>query len=256
MRKHIPILIICLAILCLFSSCAQLEKLVLEGTWTIDFKRGTEYCNYKLVFSGEEVQVIKRVYRLSGHRMLKSTDVMEPMPYTVGKDGIVTVDCSLGVMNKIDFKYIINIDESQRRLIWKEGYFKWEYSLNKESDDTGFITPSRGYEQYSCELVQYQEPGEEMSIEDSNLFIYSDGKYSWEGDGRTVSSGRWETSETEPNKISLIASDRWTFSRMNLEYIIDSPEASHLKTLSIEDDNLDFFSGFSYDLSWYADFYR
>ena len=126
----------------------------------------------------------------------------------------------------------------------------------KENDETDFITPSRGYEQYTCELVQYWDPGEPVSISGSNLFLYSDGNYSWEGDGRTVSKGRWEKSETEPNKISLIASDCWTFSRMDLEYIVDSPEASHLKTLSTEDDNLEEFTGFSYDLSWFGDFYR
>ena len=257
MKKLIPILVICLTVLCFFSSCKELEKLALQGTWSIDFKRGTNYYNYKLVFSGDEVQVIKRVYGLSGHRILKSTDVMEPMPYTVGSDGIATVDYSLGVMHEIELTYSFTIDESQNKLLWKEGYNKWEYAMDKESDDTGFITPSRGYEQYSCEYVEYQEPGEEVSIHGSELFLYSDGKYSWEGDGRTVSSGHWEKSKTEADKISLIASDRWTFSKMNLRYVEDSPEASHFDVISIEGgEYLEDCTNFSYDLSWYADFYR
>jgi hypothetical protein len=105
--------------------------------------------------------------------------------------------------------------------------------------------------------VEYQEPSDEVSIHGSNLFLYSDGKYSWEGDGRIVSTGRWEKSETESDKISLIASDRWTFSRMDLRYNVDSPDAPRFDIINIADDeNLTDYTGFSYDLSWYADFYR
>ena len=256
MKKLIPLLVICLTILCFFSSCGMLDKLVVDGTWTFDLNEGRNYNTYKLIFSEGQVQIIKYQYGLSGHRFLKSTDVSEPMPYTVGKDGVMTLNYSVGVMNVIDITDTFTLDNIESKLIWKQGYFETEYALEKESIETTFITPARGYERYLCDVVSYWEPGEEVSIEGSNLFLYSDGQYSWEGDGRTVSSGRWTKSETEPNKLSLIASDGWNFTRMDLEYIVDSSTASHLKTNSIENDNLDMFTGFSYDFAWNIEFYR
>lgn len=56
--------------------------------------------------------------------------------------------------------------------------------------------------------------------------------------------------------LDMLPSDGWNFTRMELEYIVDSSTASHLKTNSIDDDNLDMFTGFSYDFSWYIEFYR
>ena len=255
MKKLIPLLVICLAVLCFFTSCGELEKPFTVGTWRFDRNGGWgNYLTYKVLYSGQQLQVIVTRYMDSGRRYIKETAATEPMNCTVGPDGVISVNNSVGVMKKIEFTDTFTLDESQDKLVWDWGYSKWEYVLNKESEEVSFVTPSLGYEEYKCDLVIYWEPSEEVTITDSYLYLYSDGHYSWEGDGRTVSSGSWKI--TEPNKLSLINSDGWAFDRMDLEYITDSPEASHLKTLNIEGDNFDEFTGFSYDLSWYVDFYR
>ena len=258
MRKLIPLLVICLAVLCFFTSCGELEKSFMVGTWSYDQPgEWGNYITYRVVYSGQQIQIIKTRYMDSSRRYSRETAATEPMNCTVGPNGVVSVSRSVGVMNKIDFTDTFSLDESQNKLVWDWGYSKWEYVLNKKSEEVSFVTPALGYEQYTVKNVEYWEPGESISIEDSNIFLYSDGHYSWEGDGRTVSTGSWEKSATEPNKLSLIASDSWVFSRIDFEYVTDSPEASHLKTLNIVSDNEEFdFADVSYDLSWYVEPYR
>ena len=257
MKKLIPLLVICLAVLCFFTSCGELEKLFLEGTWRFDYAGGWgNYRTYRVVFSKEQVQIIETLYMDSGHRFVKSSDATEPMPYTVGEDGVVTLSYNVGIMKMIEITDTFTLDEALAKLIWKQGYSEDVLELDKENNETTFSEPSRGYEQYTCEVAEYWEPGEEVLIKNSNLFLYSDGKFSWEGEGKTVSSGRWEKSTSEPNKISLIPSSGWAFTRMDLEYITDSPEASHLKADEIIEDNFEIFTGFSYDFAWYVEAYR
>ncbi|MBP5162614.1 MAG: hypothetical protein ILP16_06520 [Spirochaetales bacterium] len=257
MKKLIPLLVICLAVLCFFSSCGQFEELLLEGTWKFDYKEGLYYYTYRIVFSGDQVQFIKTRYKDSMRRFVDATDATEPFPYTIEADGVVTVNYSVGVMKEIDITDTFTPDEALQKLIWKRGYYDEEYVIEQESDEKTFISPVRWYEQYMCNVVMYWEPGEEVTIDTSSLFLYSDGEYSWEGSGRTVSSGHWEKSASEPSKVSLIPNGGWTFSRMDLEYIVDSPTASHLQVNNIQDDNLDLFSGFDkYLYSWYVEFYR
>lgn len=141
----------------------------------------------------------------------------------------------------------------QSKIIWVKEYSNRGYALSKRSSSSNFSEPTRGYEQYTCERAIYWVPGEEKESENSSLFLYSDGQYTWEG----VSSGHWEKSG---NNISLIDSGGWAFSRMNLKYVVDSTEASHLEEedpiIGTFGDGFTTFTGFSYDYYTYVDSYK
>ena len=249
MKKIIPLLLICLAVLCFFTSCAELEKLFIQGTWVYDFKSGRNYYSYKVIISEDRIQLIKDEYGLSGHRLPISSDVSEQMPYTVGENGVLTLNYTEGVMKEILVTDTFALDESQGKLIWLQGFSEWGYALSKESNETTFITPKRGYEQYTCERAIYELPGEEVISENSTLYIYSDGQYTWEG----VSSGHWEKNG---NKISLIDSGGFAFSRMDLDYVVDSETASHLQEDTITGGDFSLLTGFSYDFYKHVEYYH
>ena len=256
MKKFIPLLVICLAVLCFFTSCGELEKPFMVGTWSYDQPgEWGNYITYRVVYSGQQIQIIKTRYMDSSRRYSRETAATEPMNCTVGPNGVVSVSRSVGVMNKIDFTDTFSLDESQNKLVWDWGYSKWEYVLNKKSEEVSFVTPALGYEEYKCDKVIYLEPGEEVMLSDSYLYLYSNGQYTWEGEGKTVSTGSWEKNG---NRLSLKNTTGWAFSRMDLDYETDSPEASKLTEVNIVDSNIDeeTFSGFNYDLSWYVEPYR
>ena len=90
MKRIIPLLVICLVVLCFFSSCGMFETTNVEGTWTVDFTDEVgyhkyEYYTFSLVFSGNEVQIIKKQYEQPGRKNLIATEATEVMPYTVEK---------------------------------------------------------------------------------------------------------------------------------------------------------------------------
>ena len=92
MKKFIPLLAICLAILCLFSSCGELWNNSIQGTWEYEYREAaTNYVCYRVVVSEDKIQISKNTYGLSGHRLPKSSDVSELMPYTVGENGVLTL---------------------------------------------------------------------------------------------------------------------------------------------------------------------
>ncbi|MBR5097781.1 MAG: hypothetical protein IK091_00965 [Spirochaetales bacterium] len=257
MKKFIPLLIICLAVLCLLTSCGEIEKLVLEGTWKSDYQEGFFYCTEKAVFSSDEVQMIKIKYKDKNRRFVWSSEAMAPMPYTIGEGGTVTINYSVGVMKEIAVTDTFTLDETTAGLIWNRGYFQEQMAFEKESNDADFVKPVRAYEQYLSDVVMYWEPGETVTVDSSSLFLYSDGEYSWEGSGRTVSRGKWIKNTAEPNKITLINDDGWAFDSMDLEYIVDSEIKSHLHVTHIEEDYFDMPPyNFDYYSSWYVEFYR
>ena len=209
----------------------------------------TNYVCYRVVVSEDKIQISKNTYGLSGHRLPKSSDVSELMPYTVGENGVLTLNYSVGVMKDIYITDTFTLDETQDKLMWDKGYSEWEYALNKVSTESNFSEPVGGYERYTCEHAVYMVPGEEMESVNSSLFLYLDGQYMWEG----VSSGRWEKNG---NKLTLIDSDGWAFSSMVLNYVVDSPEASHLVDTNISGGDFFIFTGFSYDFNKYVDYYN
>lgn len=253
MKKFIHLLAICLVILCLFSSCGEMLNHSIQGTWEYEFREGaTNYVSYKVVVSEDKIQISKNTYGLSRHRLPKSSDVSELMPYTVGENGVLTLNYSVGVMKEIDITDTFTLDETQNKLMWAKGYSEWVYSMNKVSSESNFSEPTRGYERYTCEHVIYDEPGEEKESFNSSLFLYQDGSYMWDG----ISLGHWEKSG---NKISLFNSSGWAFSRMDLNYVVDSPEASHLEEETIEGtfgEGFTIFTGFSYDYYKFVDYFN
>ena len=249
MKKLIPLLAICLAVLCFFSSCGEVNGDIVQGTWEIDFREGRDYVTYKVVVSEDRIQIEKDRYRLSGHRYPISSDVSDPMPYTIDVNGVLTLDYTVGVMKEIEVTQTFTLDEAQKKLIWDKAYSEWEYALNKRSNLSNFTRPTAGYEQYTCERAKYWLPGEEMTVENSTLLLYPDGQYTWEG----VSSGRWEKNG---NKLTLIDKGGWAFSRMTLDYDASSPDAPKLKENTITDGDFNVFTGFSYDLYKNVDYYR
>lgn len=250
MKKIIPLLAICLATLCFFSSCGEMvDRSIITGTWEYDYKAGRNYYSYRVVVSGDSIQIIKNEYGLSGHRLPISSDVTDPLPYTVEPDGSLTLDFTEGVMKEIDITDIFKLDNDQGKLLWGQGYAEWMYALNKTSNSTSFIKPVRGYERYTCERAVYWVPGEEMTTENSTLYLYSDGQYKWEG----VSSGHWEKNG---NKLSLIDSGGWAFSRMDLDYVVKTPDSSVLQEDKITDGDFSVFTGFSYDFYKHTEYYR
>ena len=252
MKRLVPLLIVCLSVLCFFSSCEGLEKLALVGTWKIDVNEGSSYSTYKIVFSEDQVQLIKTEYKDRWRRRVELTGATEPMPYTIGTDGVVTVSYTVGVMNEIDITDTLTLDADLKKLIWKQGFSEKEYSLDKESYSRTFSIPS-GFEQYSCEHVWYWEAGEEIQVDNSNIFLYMDGTYSWNGDGRTVSSGSWTKNG---NMITLKDSRGWIVSEMVFEFVEEPSKTPHLKLKKIvPDDNLD-FTQIDYDFAWCVDRYR
>ena len=249
MKKLIPLLVICLAVLCFFTSCGELDTSIIYGTWEYDFKEGRNYYSYKVVVSDDRIQISKNEYGLSGHRLPISSDVAEPIPYTVNPDGSLTLDYTEGVMKNIDITDKFKLDEAQGKLLWDQGFAEWEYVLNKRSSSTSFSKPVRGYERYTCERAVYWVPGEENTSENSSLFLYSDGQYMWDG----VSSGHWEKNG---NKLSLINSDGWAFDRMDLDYVVKSPDSSVLQEDKITGGDFSIFTGFSYDFYKHTEYYR
>ena len=187
----------------------------------------------------DEVQIIKIKYQDKNRRYVASSEAMTPMPYTIGEDGTVTVKYSVGVMKEIDVTDTFTLDEAAAQLIWNQGYFKEEMAFEKKSNDADFVKPVRAYEQYLSGVVMYWEPGETVTVDSSSLFLYSDGEYSWEGSGRTVSRGNWIKNAAEPNKITLINDKGWAFDNMDLEYIVDSEIKSHLQVTHIEENYFD-----------------
>ena len=58
------------------------------------------------------------------------------------------------------------------------------------------------------------------------------------------------------NKLSLIDSDGFAFSRMNLDYVVDSPEASHLADKNIIGGESFILESFSYDYYKFIDYFN
>ena len=165
----------------------------IQGTWEYEYREAaTNYVCYRVVVSEDKIQISKNSYGLSGHRLPKSSDVSELMPYTVGENVVLTLNYSVGVMKEIPITDTFTLDEAQNKLMWAKGYSEWVYAMNKVSSASNFSEPTRGYERYTCEHVSYTAPGEDIELLNSSLFLYSDGQYMWEG----VSSGRWEKMAT------------------------------------------------------------
>ena len=249
MKKFTSLLIICIAVLCFFTSCEELEKLAFIGTWKIDVDEGSCYSTYKVAFSETDVQIIKTEYKDRWRRRIDLSGATELMPYTIDSDDIITVSHSVGVMKEIDVTDTFTLDTVNKKLIWKKG--EDILALDRQSYSATFTDPS-GFEQYSCEHVWYNEPGEEMDIHDSNLFLYSNGQYKWEGEGRTISEGNWTK---DGNKVSLNNTKGYVFSRIDFEYVVDSSDASHLKPVKGVPEDMD-FTQVSYDYAWCTDRYR
>ena len=258
MKKFIPLLVLCLAVLCLFSSCDDFGKVYLEGTWKLE----TYSCIYRVVFSKDKVQIIEAERSYYGY--IQSTDAMEPMPYTVGPDGVVTVSYSVGVMREINVTDTFTLDKNTGKLVWNQEYFSQEHisqkrTLEKESEEISFREPARGYEQYECPLVEYWED-DDVELEDSTLSLYTDGTYMWKGKNwddseKVVSTGHWTKSESEQNKVSLIPDDTGLFSRMDIEYV--AGPLTYLDVTIIENSDFYYFSEeFDYLRTWYVELYH
>ena len=262
MKKLIPFLVICLAVLCFFSSCGAFETIPVEGTWKVDYteERGTskyDYYTLNLVFSGNEVQLIKKQYGDSARTNLLSTDATEKMPYTLGEDGVVTANHGVGLANTTYVTETFTLDKTGNKLIWKQGVSGKKYTLDKESSDTAFSTPSLGSEEYKYTAgIEYYNSSLSSGViaDKCKLTLNSDGTYEIE----YVNSGRWEKSTDNPNKITLTASDSQVFSRMVIEYdalfreltIIEAESTNSKFSYEKEEDPV-----FGFYSSWYIGFY-
>ena len=268
MKKLIPLLILCFAVLCFFSSCGMFETIPVEGTWTSDFTEEvgynkTAYYTFKLVFSGEKVQIIKERYELSGHRNLISSDVMEAFSYKTEKDGVFTASHIAGIFNMTEIKETFTMDKNNK-LIWKQGCPGGkQYTFTKENSATAFSPPSSAndtYEQYNL-----QDFGEEAYIkyyntslsgvvraDRPNLTLYADGRYVID----LINSGTWEKSKDDPNKITLTSTSdpNNVFSKMELSYDANwlMLEISDTETTNANYEDKGYFK-FTY--SWYRSFY-
>lgn len=261
MKKIIPLLVICLAVLCFFSSCGMFETTNVEGTWTVDFTDEVgynkyEYYTFSLVFSGNEVQIIKKQYEQPGRKNLIATEATERMPYTVEKGGVVTASHKVGLASVTHIEEIFSLNDAKDRLVWKIGYSGVRHTLSKESSDTSFITPSRTYEQYKYTGgISYYDPdkGSGILADRCALTLYSDGKYEIE----YVNKGSWERNTDHPNEITLTADNDKVFRTMNLLVIPkwDDIEITDVTTTNTgfdcekDEEHFDLYS------SWYRLFY-
>ena len=258
MKKCIPLLIICLAVICLFSSCGELERIMLRGTWTVDYEversyHKYEYFTYEVVFAGDQVQMIKKQYDSPAHKTLISTHATEAMPYTIGTDGVVTVKHNVSLVNTDAVTDTFTMDKMEKELVWKQGYEGDVFTLGKKSNDTNFSNPDRAFEKFQCEYVIYKKKGEEYGhrVEKCNLFLYADGQYVLE----YVNNGRWKRSTSEPDEFALEATDNQIFEIMNLKY---DAKWRELEDIGIKPGTAEQFEDsktFRYTYSWYRDFF-
>ncbi|MBR6084637.1 MAG: hypothetical protein IKP61_03365 [Spirochaetales bacterium] len=266
MKRLIPLLMICLAVLCFFASCGMFETIPIEGTWTADFEREvgynkTAYYTFKLVFSGDKAQIIKYQYGSSGHKNLVSTQATDLMTYTAGKSGVYTADHSTGIMIAPNAVETFTVDKSGDKLVWKMGYSGKEYTFAMESSTTAFITPSSEndtYERYNLNgfdggHIRYYDTSKSSGImaDRPDLTLYSDGRYTID----FVNSGTWERSKDDPNKIILTPTNTMVFSKMELRF--DAKwMLMEIYNVVTTNQNYEDEGDFKFNFSWYRDFYQ
>ena len=264
MKKLIPLLILCFAVLCFFSSCGLFETFPVEGTWKYDFaspKFGHygeyEYFTFKLVFSEDKVQIIRYQYDSPARNNLISTEATEIMPYTVGKDGSVTVTHSVDIVNQTNIVETFTGDKNQNRLTWKQGYNSGDsYTFDKESSATDFVEPSRVYEQYKLPssgfYVDHYIRFGGATYQACILSLYQDGKYELD---TIESSGSWERNG---NKFFLTASaGNPGLTKLNLESHAQYKGAKYLilEMIGAAPSDVEYEGWFDMYSSWYQNFY-
>lgn len=217
MKRIIKLIVLCLAALCLLSSCGEFYEEPLEGTWRYDYKRGMFYGTLRVVFSSGELQITDTLYRNSDRTLEYKESTSVIMPYTIGDDGSVTATSEIGVMYKVNVSESFSHGNNPETLIWTRGNTDESFELTKESADTAFKPAFRGYEEYSGGHVKYYDYGIEVTLDTTTLKLFFDGGFCWEGDGNTVSSGSWDIIKGEKDKLILHDNSRFTLTSIELE---------------------------------------
>ena len=261
MRKALLFAVVCLVCLFMFCSCEQKvlglsEESGFVGTWKYE---DTENVTYRIVFSGNEVQMIRTVYKDSGRTEVDSENGTGRMAYTVAEDGTVTVGFKVGVTIVKDVSYLFELSETS--LLWTvstDGTKAPAKTLVRDSEEHPFIDPATGHEDYNCDFLDYSILEGYCYMQNTTVTMRYDGTFSWDGeyDGKAenVASGTWVI---EKGFVTLLSPDSAVFSTMTLEFNSENNklECQYLGGGSGFDGPYGWAHDMEYTGNWYVDSY-